>query len=177
MNDILIVVDMQKDFVNGSLGTKEAEAIVPRVVERIRSHQGRIIVTKDTHDTNYLSTQEGHHLPVSHCITGTEGWELVPEVADALKARGADVIEKPSFGSLELAEAIAACQAEKPITSITFVGLCTDICVLSNALIAKARLPEVPIYVDAAACAGVTPESHQRALDAMAVCQVVIVNG
>ncbi len=177
MNDVLVVIDMQNDFIDGALGTQEARQIVPRVVARIRGHMGPILATRDTHDDNYLHSQEGHHLPIMHCKQNTDGWALHPDVAKALSGRPHRMIDKPSFGSLALAESLTDLAKEKLLTSITFVGLCTDICVISNALIAKAALPEVPIYVDAAACAGVSPESHERALDAMSVCQVVVLHG
>ncbi len=174
MNDILVVVDMQNDFITGSLGTAEGQAIVDRVVNRIRQHQGNIFVTRDTHADDYMTRQEGHHLPVPHCEAGTEGWQLVPAVADALAGRQVTYFDKPTFGSPELAMALKSLDDEKRLTAITLVGVCTDICVISNALLIKAFLPEVPIYVDASACAGVSPESHERALEAMAVCQVNI---
>jgi len=169
---ILVVVDMQNDFIDGALGTKEAAAIVPRVAEKIRNFQGNIIFTRDTHEAEYLETQEGHKLPVPHCIRQTAGWELNPEIA-AWTGRG-EVIDKPSFGSVRLGELLRKKNEEEPVERITFVGLCTDICVISNAMIAKAFLPEVVMEVDASCCAGVTPESHERALQAMAACQIEI---
>lgn len=172
MRQILVVIDMQKDFIDGALGTPEARAVLPRVVELVRNwHGDRIYATRDTHGEDYLQTAEGRALPVPHCIQNTPGWQLHPELAPLLQ--NAMVIDKPSFGSLELAERLAA--EEGPI-SIELVGLCTDICVVSNALLLKARLPEVPISVDAACCAGVTPESHQAALATMRMCQVDIYN-
>lgn len=174
MQDILIVVDMQKDFVDGSLGTQEAQQIVERVEEKIRQFEGRVLYTKDTHESDYLETQEGARLPVEHCIRGTKGWELVPEI-EALCQPDNPVIEKPTFGSSELITLLERWHEEKPIRSFTIVGLCTDICVISNALLIKAYFPEIPIAVDASCCAGVTPESHQRALDAMRVCQIDII--
>ena len=168
--DVLVVIDMQKDFVDGALGTAEAQAIVPKVARKIAGFKGQVIFTRDTHEKDYLDTQEGAKLPVAHCIKGTPGWELVPEIAALAKNR--EIVDKPAFGSLVLAEAVAA---KGMPDSITLVGLCTDICVISNAMILKARFPEVPVRVDAACCAGVTPESHRRALEAMAVCQIDIV--
>ena len=168
---ILVVVDMQNDFIDGALGTKEAIAIVPDVVEKIKNFDGdKIIFTRDTHEENYMETQEGRNLPVPHCIRGTKGWELNPEI-DALKKE--EVIDKPSFGSMELASYL---KEQSDIESIEFVGLCTDICVISNVMITKAALPEVPLVVDAACCAGVTPESHKNALEAMKMCQVKVIN-
>lgn len=177
MNDILIVVDMQNDFVTGSLGSPAAQAIVDRVVMRINHHNGPILYTQDTHSEGYLTTQEGHHLPVPHCQKDSTGWQLEPKVEAALKSAGAIGIEKGTFGAKDIIPILKKMQADKPITSITLMGLCTDICVISNALLIKAWLPEVPLYVDAAACAGATPEGHQTALDAMKACQVVVTNG
>ncbi len=174
MQDYLIVVDMQNDFIDGSLGTAEAVAILPAVVEKIRRFSGRVLFTRDTHPACYGETQEGRRLPVPHCIQGTCGWEIRPELR-AL-APEAEVLDKPSFGSVALGEKLAAANAAEPVGSVTLVGLCTDICVLSNALLLKAFLPEVPLTVDAACCAGVTPESHRRALEAMKVCQIDVIN-
>lgn len=176
--NILVVVDMQNDFIDGALGTKEAAAIVPNVAEKIRKFEGRILYTRDTHEENYMETQEGKNLPVKHCIRGTEGWELHPEI-EALRREFP--IDKPTFGSKELGQLLKAqdddlkAKGEEGIESITFVGLCTDICVISNAMIAKAFLPEVPVIVDAKCCAGVTVESHNNALEAMKMCQIAVV--
>ena len=174
---ILVVVDMQNDFIDGALGTREAVAIVPKVVEKIKSFEGRILFTRDTHEADYLGTQEGKNLPVEHCIRGTRGWELAPEIE---KLRTEEPIDKPSFGSISLGTLLKAQdeelkkQGEPGIESITLIGLCTDICVISNAMILKAYLPEVPVIVDADCCAGVTPESHKNAVEAMKVCQIKI---
>lgn len=169
---VLVIIDMQYDFVTGSLGSKEAEKCVEPIRKRIETYRQdpencRIFYTKDTHETNYLQTQEGRNLPVKHCIRNTPGWEIVRE----LYVPGCKVIEKPTFGSFTLAEEIACLG---PIESIELVGVCTDICVVSNALILKARFPEVPIEVSADCCAGVTPESHEKALDTMRMCQIKI---
>ena len=173
----LVVVDMQKDFVDGALGTPEAVAIVPKVVEKIRSFDGAIVATLDTHQPDYLSTQEGQKLPVEHCIEGTPGWHLDPAVREALdRRRNATYFTKPTFGSKELGAWLAERNAEEPIEEIVLIGLCTDICVISNALLLKAFLPEVPITVDAACCAGVSPASHGNALFALGMCQVKIEN-
>lgn len=173
MRDILIVVDMQKDFIDGSLGTKEAEAIVDRVVEEIGKHEAEnIIATRDTHPENYLETQEGRKLPVVHCVKDTPGWEINQKVAEAL--RGAQIIDKPTFGSRKLAEELSAI-AEKEEIRVTLIGLCTDICVVSNALLIKAFLPEIPVRVVAACCAGVTPASHEAALTTMKMCQIEVI--
>ena len=171
MKQILIVVDMQNDFIDGALGTKEAAAIVPKVEDKIRNFDGEVFFTRDTHKTWYLETQEGKNLPVPHCIRGTEGWQIRKEL-DAL--RKTDPIDKETFGSTDLAADLLALHEDEEIGSITLVGLCTDICVISNALLLKATLPEVPIYVDAAYCAGVTPESHENALKAMEACQIKV---
>ena len=168
---VLVVVDMQNDFIDGALGTKEAVAIVPNVVEKIKNFDGdKIIFTRDTHEENYMDTQEGKNLPVPHCIRGTKGWELNSEI-EAL--RKGDAIDKPSFGSMELASYLKGLD---DIESVEFIGLCTDICVISNVMITKAAMPEVPVIVDASCCAGVTPESHINALAAMKMCQVKVIN-
>lgn len=165
---LLIVVDMQNDFIDGALGTKEAEAIVPYVKQAIEHFDGKVYFTRDTHFSNYMETEEGRHLPVAHCIKDTEGWQIRREL-DAL--RQTQPIDKVTFGSKEL---IALLQGESDVESITFMGLCTDICVISNALLVKAFFPEIPLAVDARGCAGVTPESHRNALSAMKMCQIEI---
>lgn len=171
--NILVVVDMQKDFISGVLGTPEAQAVLPKVAEKIAAFEGEVIYTRDTHTADYLNTQEGKILPVEHCIKDTDGWQIDATLTDI---RGGKIIDKPTFGSIELAEHLAALHEREVIGRITLVGLCTDICVISNALLIKATLPEVPIAVDAACCAGVTPESHQNALNAMKMCQIIIEN-
>lgn len=168
MKKLLVVVDMQKDFVDGALGTAEAVAIVPAVAEKIKNFDGEIIFTKDTHSSIYLMTQEGKNLPVEHCIKGTDGWELIDEIKPFSK--DCRIIEKPAFGSIELANVIA----DGDYSSVELVGLCTDICVISNAFIIKAYLPEILVSVDSSCCAGVTPESHNNALNAMKVCQITV---
>ena len=170
MSKILIVVDMQNDFIDGALGTKEAVSIVPYVKDIIESFDGKVYFTRDTHFENYMETQEGANLPVPHCIKGTDGWQIRAEL-DAL--RRTEAIDKLTFGSSALVDVL---KAEKDIESITFVGLCTDICVISNAMVVKAFFPELPLIVDAKGCAGVSPDSHQRALEAMKVCQIKIIN-
>lgn len=161
---------MQNDFIDGALGTKEAEAIVPYVKSVIEGFDGKVIFTRDTHFENYMDTEEGKNLPVPHCIKGTDGWQIRAEL-DAL--RTTEPIDKITFGSKELVELL---KNEGDIDSITFVGLCTDICVISNAMLVKAFYPEIPLTVDAKGCAGVTPESHKRALDAMKMCQIKVIN-
>ncbi|MCR5267664.1 MAG: cysteine hydrolase [Lachnospiraceae bacterium] len=168
---VLVVVDMQNDFIDRALGTKEAVGIVDNVAKKIAEFDGKVIYTKDTHLENYLQTQEGKNLPVEHCIKGSEGWQL----SSALPVKADDlVIEKPTFGSVELGEYLKKTAADVDIEEIEIVGLCTDICVISNALLIKAFLPEVKISVDPSCCAGVTPESHKNALEAMKMCQIKI---
>lgn len=172
MRKILIVIDMQNDFINGALGTKEAEAIVDRVAEKIRSYpEADRIATMDTHGPHYLKTQEGKHLPVEHCIRGTEGWQLNPKIKEALGK--ALIYEKPTFGSTDLARKLSEMGKEEEL-ELELCGLCTDICVVSNALLLKAVMPDVPIFVDPACCAGVTPEGHEAALKTMKACQINI---
>lgn len=171
MQKILLVVDMQNDFIDGALGTAEAEKIVPLVKDKIEGFDGTVLFTRDTHFDNYMETQEGKRLPVPHCIKGTEGWQIRKEL-DVL--RTTEAIDKLTFGSSELGQLLVKKNEEEPIESITVIGLCTDICVISNALLAKAFLPETEIRVDAKCCAGVTPQSHENALNAMSVCQIVI---
>ncbi len=170
MKKLLIVVDMQKDFVDGALGTPEAVAIVPHVADKIRAWQGDILVTLDTHQDNYMQTREGAFLPVPHCIQGTAGHRLDETVAQALEGRSVTVLEKPTFGSVDLVHRLQ----NADYASVEFVGLCTDICVVSNALLVKAAYPELDLAVDSRCCAGVTPESHQAALLTMKMCQVRI---
>ena len=173
MQNILLVIDMQNDFIDGALGTPEAVAIVGKVAEKIKSFPGRVIFTRDTHEENYMETQEGRKLPVPHCIKGSQGWQIREELE---KLRTGPAVDKPTFGSQALGELLLKLDKEEKIGSITLVGLCTDICVISNALLAKAFLPEVPITVDASCCAGVTPESHKTALSAMKMCQIQVEN-
>ena len=164
---ILVVVDMQKDFIDGALGTAEAVAIVPKVIEKIKEYENSdslVLYTKDTHFENYMQTREGRHLPVPHCIKGTEGHGI----PDAI-LRGHDlIIEKPTFGSTELVEYLEKIDFDE----IELIGLCTDICVVSNALLIKARFPELEVSVDSSCCAGVTPATHEAALTTMKMCQI-----
>lgn len=172
MKKILVVVDMQNDLIDGALGTKEAEQIVEPVMHKIKEYNiGNIYATRDTHGTDYLSSQEGKNLPVEHCIKGTQGWEIRSEIAELLD--GAVIVDKPSFGSLKLAELLYE-ENKKEELEIELVGLCTDICVVSNAILLKAKMPEIKISVDASCCAGVTPESHAAALETMKMCQINI---
>ncbi len=174
MRKILIVVDMQNDFIDAALGTKEAVSIVEAVKDKIRSYEpDDIYVTMDTHGENYMETREGRFLPVPHCIRGTEGWKIRPDIEVLLK--GAHIYEKPTFGSIRLAEDLTKLSEEEPIR-IELIGLCTDICVVSNALLLKAYMPETDILVDAKCCAGVTPEKHLAALETMRSCQIQVIN-
>lgn len=173
MKKILVVIDMQNDFIDGALGTKEAVAIVPKTAEKIRLYPSDcVIATRDTHQINYLQTSEGRHLPVEHCIEGTKGWELREELQKLLT--GAVILNKPSFGSLELPETVKRLVGNEEF-ELELIGLCTDICVVSNALLLKVAFPEVPIRVDAACCAGVTPDSHRAALQTMKMCQIEVI--
>lgn len=174
MKKLLIVVDMQKDFVDGALGSAEAVAIVENVVNKIEGFDGDIIVTYDTHFDHYMQTQEGALLPVPHCIKGTEGWMLDAKVQAALDKRQYYAIEKPTFGSTELVEYIKATYDPNGI-EIELIGLCTDICVVSNALLMKANFIETKVSVDSACCAGVTVDSHNAALLTMKMCQVHVI--
>ena len=172
---VLGVVDMQNDFVEGALGTKEACAIVPDVVKMIEEFDGKIVATRDTHMEDYMDSQEGKNLPVIHCVKGTDGWKINSEIQKALDERQAVVIDKPTFGSVELGEYVRKLDREEPVEEILLIGVCTDICVISNALLLKAYLPEVTVKVAASCCAGVTPEQHAQALEAMKPCQIEIV--
>ncbi len=171
MKNILVVVDMQKDFVDGALGSKEAVAIVPAVAKKIREFDGDIFVTYDTHSENYMETAEGKKLPVPHCIKGTDGWELNADVKDALAGKKYTPVEKKTFGSVDLPGLIRETVGGEEF-AVEAIGLCTDICVVSNVLILKANFPEVMISVDSACCAGVTPEKHEAALETMRSCHI-----
>ncbi len=175
MRKLLIVVDMQNDFIDAALRTKEAVMIVDAVKEKIRSYKAEdVIATMDTHGEDYMETQEGKYLPVPHCIKGSVGWQIRPDIMELLS--GAKIYEKPTFGSMDLAADLKAL-SEKEELELELVGLCTDICVVSNALLLKAAMPEVKISVDAACCAGVTPEKHLAALETMRSCQVQVISG
>ena len=176
----LIVVDMQNDFITGTLGTEEAENIVPKVVDKINNWDGVIIATRDTHNSDYLETREGKHLPVKHCIRYTDGHRIHEDVKEAIFSvgnKGNDVmfLNKNTFGSTVIPEFLRTYGEE--IESIEVIGLCTDICVVSNVMLLKANFPEIDITVDASCCAGVTPESHKAALQTMKMCQVNVING
>lgn len=171
---LLVVVDMQKDFVDGALGTAEAQKITGKVAEKIRSYKetgGRVVFTMDTHGENYLDTQEGANLPVVHCVKGTDGWQLCEEIRREADFTADKVYEKDTFGSREYASDWER-GVYADIEEVELVGLCTDICVISNAMLTKAFAPEIPVTVDASCCAGVTPGSHKNALEAMKMCQI-----
>ena len=173
---LLIVVDMQNDFIDGALGSPEAQAIVPNVKKKIAEYIGNgdaVVFTRDTHGSNYLETQEGKNLPVHHCIKGTNGWEI----KDELVFGGANIVDKVTFGYDSWVDYLSYFDIVNinEVDSIEIIGLCTDICVISNAMIIKAQFYETPIYVDANCCAGVTPESHKNALEAMKMCQINII--
>ena len=174
MSKYLLVVDMQKDFIDGALGTPEAVAIVPKVIDKIKNYTGTVVYTRDTHDEDYLDTQEGKKLPVIHCVRDTEGWQLQKDIEALMTERKSLVFDKPIFGSIQMAGCLSGINKLAPIEEIEIVGLCTDICVISNALLLKAAMPETPIRVDASCCTGVTPESHHHALEAMRMCQIEI---
>lgn len=171
MKKILIVVDMQNDFVDGALGTPEAQAIVDNVVKKINTFDGDIVATYDTHFEDYSDTQEGKNLPVQHCIKGTKGWELNDKVEESISQKECTKIEKITFGSVELPIFISE-NYDVENTQVELIGLCTDICVVSNALLLKANFPEMDISVDASCCAGVTVEKHMAALEVMRSCQI-----
>ena len=192
MKKALVIIDMQNDFIDCALGTPEAQTIVPKVANYIRQNADKdtvLVFTKDTHEVNYMDTQEGKHLPVAHCIKNTHGWELAPAIQEALyDVRGKydscdtyfpymtdHVITKPSFGSLDFVNLLYALNDDYGIDEVTLMGLCTGICVLSNAMLAKATLPEAPIRVVEECCACVTPDSHKTAIDAMRLCQIEII--
>lgn len=167
MKNLLIVVDMQNDFITGSLGGIEAQAILPYVEEKIRdaiAAGDEVVFTKDTHHPSYLTSQEGTHLPVLHCVEGTPGWEIHSTLVPYAKT----IFVKPGFGSTELVDYVRA----GSYGHVELVGLCTDICVVTNALMLKGALPELPIRVDSKGCAGVTPQTHQAAIDTMKMCQI-----
>ena len=170
----LVVIDVQNDFVSGSLGTPEAQAMLPRLEEKLRGFEGCVWMTLDTHGADYMDTQEGKHLPVPHCVRETEGWQLAGELGKLAESFGAGIVEKATFGSEELVASLKALYEAGELESIELVGLCTDICVVSNALMLKAAMPELPMSVDSACCAGVTPQKHEAALEVMRSCQIAV---
>lgn len=175
MKRLLVVVDMQNDFINGSLGTAEATGIVERVVGEIKSFDGDVIYTKDTHTAEYLKTHEGRQLPVQHCLKGTDGWRLHPDIEKLFLDRQCVGFEKCGFGARDLPAWIAETYPDG-LDEIVLVGLCTDVCVITNAMTLKTFFPETDITVDASCCAGINPEGHANALAAMKVCQINVIN-
>ena len=167
---LLVIVDVQKDFVDGALGTKEAVEMVPALLEKVRNFDGKIVFTMDTHFDDYMQTLEGTNLPVPHCIKNTEGWKIIPELQEAVKDRECIIFEKITFGSTDLAQYVRDLDPEE----VEVVGLCTDICVISNALMIKAFSPHIPIKCDSNCCAGVTVEKHLAALETMRSCQIEV---
>lgn len=174
MKHFLVVVDIQKDFVDGTLGTKEAVGIIDNCVEKIKNFDGEIIVTYDTHTEDYMNTAEGKKLPVVHCVKDTDGWQLNEKIAEALSNKEYIKVEKPTFGSVQLPQLISKAASDEDF-DITLIGLCTDICVVSNALLLKANFYEKEIYVDSACCAGVSVDTHNAALDTMRCCQINVI--
>lgn len=174
MKDFLIVVDVQKDFVDGALGTPEAQQMLPILLEKVRRFNGTVILTQDTHTPGYLDTQVGKQLSIPHCIEGTPGWEFAGELETLRANCRYAVYRKPTFGSVRLAADLRSLYEQGGLASVELVGLCTDICVISNALLLKANIPELPIYVDASCCAGVTPEKHRAAMEVMKSCQIIV---
>lgn len=170
----LIVIDVQNDFVDGSLGSEEAQKVVPFIVSKVENFDGVVLFTRDTHSTDYLSTQEGKYLPVVHCVEDTHGWELIEPLRAFAEHRGSVIYNKPSFGNLSLSRDIKSLFELGNLESVELIGLDTDICVISNALIIKSAVPECPIYVDPLCCAGSTPEKHAAALEVMKSCQVLV---
>lgn len=177
MSKVLVVVDMQNDFITGSLGTKEAQGIVENVVAKIESYKAaglKVLYTRDTHYEDYLQTSEGKKLPVEHCIKGTWGWQLADPIAKTVVS-SAQLYDKPTFGCTQLGEKMKQLAEEDQALEVEVIGLCTDICVISNVLLIKANIPQTEITVDASCCAGVTPDSHKNALEAMKMCQINVV--
>ena len=174
MRKVLVVIDVQNDFIDGALGSEQSQKVIPNLVNKIKEYDPwNVYLTRDTHYENYLDTQEGRNLPTVHCIEGSDGWQLHPEVAAA--AGSAMIVDKPTFGSNKLAGILMSERAQEAL-EIELVGLYTDICVVSNALLFKAAMPEAPITVDASCCAGITNERHKAALETMKACQVKVIN-
>jgi nicotinamidase/pyrazinamidase len=171
MQDVLVVVDMQNDFISGALGTPEAREMLPRAVEKVKSCRGPVLFTRDTHGADYLDTREGSAPPVVHCVRGTPGWQIHPAL-DAL--RPGEPMDKPGFGALALGDVLRDMDRRETVASVTLIGLCTDVCVISDAIIARAALPEAAVAVDAACCAGLTPQGHLTALEAMKACHISV---
>ncbi len=173
--ELLVVVDMQHDFIHGALGTEEAKDIVKHVINEIKGFSGQVVYTMDTHTEDYLDTLEGRNLPVIHCVKGSKGWKLEDRIEVLAKEGGGKIIEKPGFGSIELAQYVKELSTKEELSKVILIGLCTDICVISNAMVIKAAVPEVEVEVREKCLAGVTPESHKNALLAMKMCQIKVV--
>lgn len=169
MMKLLVVVDVQNDFVDGSLGTEEAIEIIPYIRKKVENFVGEVVYTMDTHDENYLLTQEGKKLPVKHCLKGSQGWEL----RQGIYRENSKIFEKIGFGSTDLVDYIKV--LGKAVESVELIGICTDICVVSNAILLKAHFPELPIIVDSKGCAGVTPQTHKNAIETMKMCQIEVI--
>ena len=174
MEKKLILIDVQNDFVTGSLGTEEARRMLPHLIDKARHFSGEILMTQDSHSENYLDTQEGKILPVPHCTIGTDGWRFPQELEKLRVERAAKVYQNPCFGSVRIVSDLKDASEKNLLESVELVGICTDICVVSNALMIKSVLPELPVFVDASCCAGVTPEKHRAALEVMQSCQIII---
>lgn len=174
MSRYLVVIDMQNDFVEGVLGTEEARKIVPFVMKKVKDFPGRVIYTKDTHGSDYLFTQEGRKLPVPHCVAGTPGGRLIRGLERIQAVKPVKIYEKNTFASVEMAEELKKEHERQPIESVELIGVCTDICVVSNAILLKAYLPEVCISVASTCCAGATPQLHEAALQTIESCQIII---
>ena len=175
MSKYPVVVDMQNDFIDGSLGTPEAQAILPKVIEKIKNFKGAVVYTRDTHDEDYLETLEGKNLPVEHCIMGTEGWQLQKDIQELQICGHGLVFNKETFGSTQMAGCLQGIDRMASIDEVEIVGLCTDICVLANAVIIRTAMPNCVVRVDASCCAGSTPEAHACALQAMKSLQIEVV--
>ena len=176
MNRVLVVVDMQNDFITGTLGSKMAESFVEKVVEKIKNFDGKVVFTRDTHYDDYMESREGKCLPVAHCKEGSYGWDIEENIKALQLENECPVFDKITFGSKRLGDFLSYIDKLQKVDEVEIVGLCTDICVISNAFLAQAYLPEATIVIDAACCAGVSLESHQTALKAMENCQIKIMN-
>jgi len=172
MSKYLVVVDMQKDFIDGSLGSAEAQAILPKVIEKIKNFPGTVVYTRDTHEENYLETLEGKKLPVVHCVRDTEGWKFQEDIQELITANRSLVFDKETFGSIQMAGCLQGIDRMAPIDEVIVVGLCTDICVMANAVLIRTAMPNTPVRVDASCCAGSAPEAHRCALEAMKSLQI-----
>lgn len=174
MSKYLVVVDMQNDFIDGSLGSEAAQAVLPRVIDKIKNFPGTVVYTRDTHDEDYLETLEGKNLPVVHCVRDTEGWEFQKDIKEMQTASRSLVFDKETFGSIQMAGCLQGIDRMAPIEEVIVIGLCTDICVMANAALIRTAMPNTPIRVDASCCAGTTPEAHECALKAMKALQIEV---